>query len=117
MTRAGTHWSEAFGPRGFGCVLLLFGALFCYWGIYSPLAAAARQEERVSLFETGAVIGPGIAFFGLIWIMFGQRASAVLGAPQQPSLMAGLGLVAWVMVGMLIAQLIKATVQSYGYSF
>src|SRR5262245_22356966 len=52
-TMSGSHWSEAFGLRGYGCVLLLFGTIFSYWGIYSPLVAAARQEERVSLFRVG----------------------------------------------------------------
>jgi hypothetical protein len=115
-TRGGIHWSEALGARGLGCVLLLFGTLFSYLFIYSPLEEAARQEPFVSSTK-GAVAVPVCVVFGLIYTLFGERACVLLGSPRHPSLFGGCCLVVLTVVGFLLTQLVKAVIASYGYSF
>jgi hypothetical protein len=111
-----SHLSAALGARGLGCVMLLVGAFVSYSSIYCPLAAAASHERIISLSRTGAFILPLCLVIGLIYVICGDRAYAVLGPPRHPSPIAWCCLLLLAVVGFLVEKLVKAAVASYGYS-
>ena len=73
--------SQPPGPRGGGAILSCAGLLAVYLGILAPLAnhhAPALTQLACSLF------GLPFAAAGIAFLVFGQRAVAVIGDPRKP---------------------------------
>jgi hypothetical protein len=110
-TAANVSW------RGWGFLSLLIGALVSYLCIYRPLAAAARQEARITLWTYGAVICPALLVLGLVLTIFGKRAGAILYiTPRQLSGLGWLFAVVMTGIGFLVYFWLKKAVESYGYT-
>src|SRR5260221_5734179 len=71
--------------RGIGVFALVGCGVLTYLSIISPLVAASRHEESVSLSLKGAVVAPVLLAIGLINVLMGDRAAQILGRRQKPS--------------------------------
>ncbi len=111
-------WDPALFGRSAGCLLLLLGVYLSYQCIYSPLAAAMRQEPIVGILLTGVGLCPMCLILGLLLLIFGKRVGAVLYlSPQQLSVAGGLFTAVMFGIGLLVYYLLRAVIGSYGYSF
>ncbi len=101
--------------RGIGVFALVGCGVLSYLSIVSPLLAASRHGESVSLSMKGAVVVPVLLAIGIINVVMGERASQVLGRRQKPS---ALGWVIYIVafgVGILLYQWLKSSLRGYGY--
>jgi hypothetical protein len=101
--------------RGIGIFALVGCGVLSYLSIISPLVAASRHEESVSLSMKGAVVVPVLLAIGIINVTMGERASRILGRRQKPS---ALGWVIYIVtfgIGILLYQWLKSRLREYGY--
>lgn len=102
--------------RGIGVLALVGCGILTYLSIISPLVAASRHEESVSLSLKGAVVAPVLFAIGLINVVMGDRAAQILGRRQKPS---ALGWVIYIVtfgIGILLYQWLKIRLREYGYA-
>ena len=101
--------------RGIGVLALVGCGILTYLSIISPLVAASRQEESVSLSLKGAVVAPVLFAIGLINVFLGDRAVQILGRRQKPSALGWVIYIATFGIGILLYQWLKGRLKEYGY--
>jgi hypothetical protein len=102
--------------RLIGVGLLLSGGVLGYLCIYQPLESAWRGEPTVSLSLKGAILAP-IALIGVMYLVMGPRAGAIMGTREQPTTAAYVIGVGAVLLGLGIYVWLRATLQAHGYDF
>ena len=101
--------------RGIGVLALVGCGVLTYLSIISPLVAASRHEESVSLSLKGAVVAPVRLAIGLINVFMGDRAAQILGRRQKPSALGWVIYIATFGIGILLYQWLKSRLREYGY--
>jgi hypothetical protein len=74
--------SPAVKERGIGAFLVVFGAALSYIFIYLPYAAVLVGEDEVSFGFKRTLFGPLFVLLGLIQLVLGERAPALLGRSE-----------------------------------
>ena len=100
--------------------LVLFGVSCAlgYLSVVSPLLEASWQAPKITMHLTGAVITPMLFGISISFIIFGEKAKAVLGAPpdSKPSSVGWVFyIVSWV-IGLGLYFWLKMQLRAYGYS-
>jgi hypothetical protein len=101
--------------RGIGVLALVGCGVLTYLSIISPLVAASRHEESVTLSLNGAIVAPVLLAIGLINVLMGDRASKILGRRQKPSALGWVIYIAAFGIGILLYQWLKSRLREYGY--
>jgi hypothetical protein len=101
-----------------GLVMLGCAGVIAYFSIYSPLQAAARHSEKVSLSMKGAIMCPVIGVVGVMFLAMGDGAKAIFGTRgQKPSW------IGWVIGGVLLVAgvflylWLRSELRRQGYQF
>jgi hypothetical protein len=71
--------------RTAGIVLLIATAVDAFLGILRPIWDAAHHSASVPLMMKATLITPMIFGLGVIYSVFGQKASSILGPRDRPS--------------------------------
>ena len=102
--------------RWLGFFMFIGGGVLTYLSIISPLLAASRREEDVSISLKGVMLAPALIVLGLILFFMGNdRAGQMFGSRQKPS---ALGLVICFVtagIGFLLYEWLKSRLRAYGY--
>jgi hypothetical protein len=101
--------------RILGIFALVGSGVIGYLCIVAPLIAASRHESSVDLSLKGIVVFPVIFAIGIINIVMGERARSILGRRQMPSLLGWVIYAVTFGIGILLYQLLKTKLRSYGY--
>ena len=112
---AQTIMSKPLSERGIGVLALVGCGVLSYLSVVTPLLAASRHEEEVSLSMKGVVGVPVLLAMGVIHVTMGDRASRILGRREKPS---ALGWVIYLItfgLGILLYGWLKGRLRSSGY--
>ena len=101
--------------RGIGVLALVGCGILTYLSILSPLIAASHHQESVTLSLKGAVVTPVLLAIGLINVVMGDRAAAILGRRQKPSALGWVIYIATFGIGVLLYHWLKSRLRAYGY--
>ena len=102
--------------RMLGLVLLAGGAVIAYFSVYSPLQAATRHEERVSVSMKGTIMFPVITVVGVMFTALGEQSKSIFGTRgQKPSAMGWVICGVLIVVGVLVYLWLKSELQRQGY--
>lgn len=71
--------------RVVGVLALAVAGFTGYFKVWSPLRDAMRGALSIEYSVTLIVLSPALLVLGLIYTVFGSRASLVLGKPNQPT--------------------------------
>jgi uncharacterized protein YjeT (DUF2065 family) len=107
--------SDGVKERCLGAFFLFIGLVLSYLSVYEPLAAAARNEEKVTLSLKGAILCPVAVVLGLMYLILGKKATELAGTREKPSPFAwilGLGLV---LVGVVLYFYLSSVLAAKGY--
>jgi hypothetical protein len=102
--------------RVIGLVMLLGGAVLGYLCIYQPLEAAWSGAPKVSVSLKGAILAP-IGLVGLLYLVLGPRATAVMGTREKPTPAAYIIVAGAALLGLGIYLWLRSTLQAHGYDF
>jgi hypothetical protein len=104
--------------RWLGLLMFIGGGALAYFSVISPLLAASRHEEDVSISLKAVVLTPALVVIGLILFCIGnERAGQLLGTRKEPKAIGGVIAVVIVGIGILLYQWLKSRLRAYGYSF
>lgn len=115
-TESLTHQESS--ERAIGIIFLVCGLGGMYLSVISPLMAAMRQEPRISITLKGALVAPLLLGLGVVYTVFGPKATPIFGDLQHR--LSGIGLVfstICVGLGILLYIWLKQTLSEYGYQF
>jgi hypothetical protein len=102
--------------RVIGVVLLGVGILLTYLCIYEPLAAAWSGAPKVSVSLKGAIVAP-FGLIGLLYLVLGPGATAIMGTREKPTTAAYLICFAAALIGFAIYLWLRFTLEAHGYDF
>ncbi|OWK36104.1 hypothetical protein [Fimbriiglobus ruber] len=102
--------------RVIGVLMLIGGGVLSYLCIYQPLESAWRGEPSVSVSLKGAILAP-LGLIGLMYIVLGERANAVMGTREKPTPAAYAIGIGAVLLGVGIYFWLRSTLQDHGYDF
>ena len=101
--------------RLLGLVLLAMGIGLGGLAIYAPLIAADLREKTISISLKGALIVPMCLGIGLIYLVYGNRVSDILGTRRQPSTLGWIIVFGLGGIGLAIFFGMQAYLRSAGY--
>ena len=94
------------------------GCALVYFSIISPLLAASRHEEDVSISLKAVVLSPALVVIGLILFCVGnERAGQLLGTKKEPKVIGIVICLVIAGIGILLYGWLKSRLRAYGYSF
>ncbi len=102
--------------RIIGVVLLISGGLLGYLCVYEPLASARSGAPTVSVSLKGAILAP-IGLIGLMYLVLGPRASAIMGTREKPKPAAYVILIGAVLLGLGLYVWLRSALEAHGYDF
>jgi hypothetical protein len=103
--------------RVVGLVLLIGGGLLGYFCVYQPLESAWSGAPTVSVSLKGAAFVPFSLIGGLMYLVLGPRASAIMGTREKPSPAAYAVVVVALVLGIGLYLWLRSTLQAHGYDF
>jgi hypothetical protein len=92
------------------------GGGLAYLAIISPLLAASRHEEGVSISLKGVMLAPAFLVIGLILLFVGnERAGQLFGTREKKSAAGIVICLVTAGVGFLLYEWLKSRLRAYGY--
>jgi hypothetical protein len=106
---------DDFASRPFGAILLLV-ALFAF-GMYTYVPITEAQNQVASLRYSGkyVYIQPLLAMLGIAYLLFGEKASKVLGPTTRPSIWGWALLLVAIVMGFAYVHFLEAHLHALGY--
>ncbi len=102
--------------RVIGLVLLISGGLLGYLCVYEPLESARNGAPTVSVSLKGAILAP-IGLIGLMYLVLGPRATAIMGTREKPTPAAYGILIGAVLLGLGLYVWLRWALEAHGYDF
>jgi hypothetical protein len=104
--------------RWVGFFMFICGGVLAYLCVISPLLAASRHEDDVSLSLKGVVLSPALVILGaFLFFMGNQKAGRLFGTREEPSIIGVVICVATAGIGILLYVWLKSKLRAYGYAF
>jgi len=104
--------------RWVGFFMFIGGCALAYFSVISPLLAASRHEEDVSISLKAVVLSPALLVIGLILFCVGnERAGQLLGTKKEPKVTGIVICLVIAGIGILLYAWLKSRLRAYGYSF
>jgi hypothetical protein len=112
-----SHWRGLFSERVSGVILLIGSSIEGYGFILTPLLQATYHVQSINCWFTFITFISILFGYGLIFTIFGKRASrALFRSPKQPSKLGSIVLSILVWFGIQVTFWMRSFLEEHGYS-
>ena len=103
--------------RWIGFFMFIGGGALAYLSVISPLLAASRHEEDVSISMKGVMLAPALLVIGgFLFFLGNERAGELFGTREKPSALGWVICIATAVIGFLLYEWLESRLRAYGYS-